>query len=191
MAFIFKRLDEIPDLIVIEPKAFEDDRGWFMETYKKGEFEQNGIPQTFLQASESFSLKRGTLRGLHFQNEPHSQGKLVRCLAGEVYDVAVDIRRGSPTYGKWQGVRLSPKNRKLFWLPPGFAHGFCTLSDNAEFEYMMTNEWAPSHERGILWSDPDIAIKWPVDFPILSKKDAEAPLLRDSDHNFVFSRPSP
>ncbi|MCL5435877.1 MAG: dTDP-4-dehydrorhamnose 3,5-epimerase, partial [Patescibacteria group bacterium] len=137
-----------------------------------------------LQASESFSLRRGTLRGLHFQNEPHAQGKLVRCTSGEVLDVAVDIRRGSPTYGKWAGVELSPENRRLFWLPPGFAHGFCTLKDNSRFEYLMTNEWAPTHERGIRWNDPELNIKWPVDAPIVSKKDAGAPLLKDSDHNF-------
>lgn len=188
MAFTFKRLPEIPDLVVIEPQLFADERGWFAEIYKKSEFEKFGIPQIFLQASQSFSFKRGTLRGLHFQNEPCAQGKLVRCLSGEVFDVAVDIRRGSPTYAKWAGVALSGKNHKLFWLPPGFAHGFCTLTDNAEFEYMMTNEWAPSYERGILWRDPELAIRWPQVNPILSKKDAEAPLLRDSDSNLVWSK---
>lgn len=187
MAFTFKRIPEISDLVVIQPQIFADERGWFAETYKKSEFEKFGIPEIFLQASQSFSFKRGTLRGLHFQNDPHSQGKLVRCLSGEVLDVAVDVRRGSPTYGKWAGVQLSAKNQKLFWLPPGFAHGFCTLTDNAEFEYMMTNEWAPEDERGILWRDPDIGIKWPLESPILSKKDAEAPFLKDSDCNLVWA----
>lgn len=188
MAFKFTRLENIPDLIVIEPQVFKDARGWFFETYKKSEFAASGIATEFLQASQSYSLKRDTLRGLHFQNDPHAQGKLVRCLSGSVLDVAVDIRHGSPTYGKWAGVELTGENKKLFWVPAGFAHGFYTLTDNAEFEYLMTNEWAPSHERGIRWNDPDLAIKWPGTNPMLSEKDAAAPVLKDSDCNFVYKK---
>lgn len=184
MTFKFTRL-EIPDVILIEPKVFSDERGFFMEAYKHSDFVAFGIPVTFVQDNHSRST-RGVLRGLHYQNPPKAQGKLVRVVSGEIFDVAVDIRlaRGSPTYGKWVGIRLSAKNKQMLYIPPGFAHGLCVLSEVAEVIYKVTEEFSPRHEAGIIWNDPEIGIHWPIEHPILSPKDAALPMLRDADNYF-------
>lgn len=184
MPFQFQRL-EIPEVILIEAKAFGDHRGFFMEIYKRSEFEVHGIPTDFVQDNYSYSV-RGVLRGLHYQKHPKAQGKLIFVVRGEIFDVAVDIRKGSPTYGKWVGVVLSGQNRRLLYVPAGFAHGFCVLSEEAYVVYKVTNEYAPELDRGILWSDPTLGIPWPIKQPILSPKDAQLPLLKDADNNFVY-----
>jgi dTDP-4-dehydrorhamnose 3,5-epimerase len=189
MPFRFKRFDELPDIAIVEPKAVKDERGWFMETYKKSEFSTQGIPQDFLQDNHSCSTLKGVLRGLHFQKEPVAQGKLVRCIVGEVFDVAVDIRKGSPTYSRWVSVILSAQNRRMIWIPVGFAHGFLTTSDVSEVEYKVTAEYSNAHDRAIRWNDPDIGIGWPVGNPMLSRKDAEAPFLKEADNNFAWKKP--
>jgi dTDP-4-dehydrorhamnose 3,5-epimerase len=169
----------IPGVVILEPKVFGDDRGFFMETFHAKKYADAGIAGPFVQDNFSRSVK-GTLRGLHFQ-EPHAQGKLVQVLAGTVFDVAVDIRRGSPTFGKWVGVELSAQNKRQFWVPPGFAHGFCVLSESADFHYKCTALYAPESERAIIWNDPDLAIDWPLsEAPRLSPKDAAAPRLKDA-----------
>ena len=173
----------IPDVIVIEPSVFPDERGFFMETYKRSEFAARGISETFVQCNHSKST-RGTLRGLHYQREPKAQGKLVRVLSGEIYDVAVDLRRAGPTYGKWVGVILTSENAKCLYVPAGFAHGFCVVSEEAETFYMTTEEYAPSLEAGVLWNDPDLNIGWPVAAPRLSERDRSWPRLKDAEHNF-------
>jgi dTDP-4-dehydrorhamnose 3,5-epimerase len=166
---------DIPDVILVEPKVFGDERGFFMETWRQELFAQNGISEPFVQDNHSLSTK-GILRGLHYQIKK-PQGKLVRVISGEVFDVAVDIRKNSPTFGKWVGDILSAENRRMLWVPPGFAHGFYVISEMAEFVYKCTEYYAPEHERAIIWSDPDIAIDWPlVDgiAPSLSAKDEAA-----------------
>ena len=173
----------IPCVIVIEPSVFIDDRGFFLETYKRSEFSAHGITETFIQCNQSKSI-RGTLRGLHYQNNPKAQGKLVQVLSGEIYDVAVDLRCGIPTYGKWIAVDLSSENRKLLYVPAGFAHGFCVVSDEAEVSYMTTEEYAPSLEGGVRWNDPDLGIEWPIAEPRLSDRDRAWPRLIDASHNF-------
>jgi dTDP-4-dehydrorhamnose 3,5-epimerase len=170
VSFTFTRL-AIPDVVLIEPRAFVDERGCFMETYKHSEFSAFGITVAFVQDNHSRSL-RGVLRGLHYQRGPHAQGKLVRAVVGEIFDVAVDIRKGSSTYGKWVGETLSAENRRMLYVPPGFAHGFCVLSGVAEVLYKTTREYAPQSDAGIIWNDPDIGIQWPIEAPILSEKDA-------------------
>lgn len=184
MAVEFAPVDDLPGLVVVVPQVREDERGWFAETYKRSVFQAAGIPDAFVQDNHAMSAQTGVLRGLHFQDVPHEQGKLVRCVRGEVFDVAVDIRRGSPTYGKWHSERLSDSNRRLLWIPPGFAHGYCTLADATEIEYKVTAEYAPEAERAVRWSDPAINIRWPVDEPILSPKDALAPPLSEVEHGF-------
>jgi dTDP-4-dehydrorhamnose 3,5-epimerase len=169
----------IPEVILLQPEVFEDGRGFFMEMYHQGKFTQGGIPQTFVQDNRSRS-RQGTIRGLHYQVE-HPQGKLVWALAGEVFDVALDIRRGSPTFGKWVGTLLSGENRKGLYVPPHFAHGFCVLSKEAEIFYKCTDFYAQEHERCIRWDDPDAAVDWPIQNPILSPRDASAPLLKDAE----------
>ncbi|WP_434348431.1 dTDP-4-dehydrorhamnose 3,5-epimerase [Myxococcus virescens] len=169
---------EIPDVLLLEPKVFGDDRGFFMEMFHAARYAAVGIPGPFVQDNYSRSAK-GTLRGLHFQ-EPQAQGKLVQVLAGAVYDVAVDVRRGSPTFGQWVAAELSSDNRRQLWVPPGFAHGFCVVSDSADFHYKCTALYAPETERSVVWNDPDLAIPWPVREPRLSPKDAQAPRLRDA-----------
>jgi dTDP-4-dehydrorhamnose 3,5-epimerase len=183
MPFIFTKLS-IPDVQLIEPKVFQDGRGFFLETYKHSEFIQAGIAEHFTQDNYSLSEK-GVLRGLHYQKHPHGQGKLVRCVKGRIFDVAVDIRKGSPTYGKWVGAELSEDNNHLLFVPAGFAHGFQVLSGFAEVFYKCTAEYAPGADRGILWNDPDIAIRWPMADPLLSAKDTVQPLLKDADNNFT------
>ncbi len=184
MPFRFERL-EIPEVVLIEPRFFSDERGFFMETYKYSEFTAFGIIDRFVQDNHSYS-KRGVLRGLHYQNPPKAQGKLVRVIAGEVFDVAVDIRKGSPTYGKWFGVKLSEENKKMLYIPPGFAHGFLVLSETAEVLYKTTEEYSPEHEAGIIWDDPEIGIDWPMKNPILSPKDASWPSLAKAINGFVY-----
>ncbi len=171
----------IPDVLVIEPQVFGDDRGFFYESFNQRVWqEKTGLDRTFVQSNHSRSLQ-GVLRGLHYQiRQP--QGKLVRVVVGEVFDVAVDLRRNSPTFGKWVGERLSAENKKLFWVPEGFGHGFVVLSDVAEFLYKTTDYYAPDHERCIIWDDPDIGINWQLTGePILSVKDAEGVLFKDAE----------
>lgn len=169
---------KLKDCVIIEPKVFGDERGFFLETFQSERYaELAGITLPFVQDNHSRSSK-GVLRGLHFQ-KTKSQGKLVRVVRGEVYDVAVDIRQGSPTYGQWEAVILSEENKTQFWVPPGFAHGFVVLSDTADFEYKCTDYYDPSDEGSLLWNDPDLNLPWPIDNPKLSEKDANAPLLAD------------
>ncbi|MEW5746230.1 MAG: dTDP-4-dehydrorhamnose 3,5-epimerase [Nitrospirota bacterium] len=184
MPFIFEELS-LPGVILIRPRLFTDERGFFMEAYKHSDFARAGIPGYFVQDNHSKS-GRGTLRGLHYQKSPAAQGKLVRCLKGSVYDVAADIRRGSPTYGQWIGVELAEGNSHMLYIPPAFAHGFAVLSDTAEVLYKCTAEYSPDHERGIVWNDPDLAIAWPVSSPVLSEKDKRLPSLRNADNNFEY-----
>jgi len=164
--------------VIIEPRVFGDGRGFFLETFQVARYEKDaGIDLAFVQDNHSRSAK-GVLRGLHFQ-KTKPQGKLVRVVRGEVYDVALDIRKGSPTFGEWEGVILSEDNKKQFWVPPGFAHGFVVLSDTVDFEYKCTDYYDPSDEGSILWSDPDLDIPWPIANPILSTKDQSAKRLVD------------
>jgi dTDP-4-dehydrorhamnose 3,5-epimerase len=169
---------ELPGVICIEPRLFGDARGFFVETFHAERYAGAGIEGPFVQDNLSRSTG-GTLRGLHFQ-EPRSQGKLVQVLYGIVWDVAVDVRRGSPHFGAWLGVELSEQNRRQLWIPPGFAHGFCVLSESADFFYKCTDFYAPENERAVRWDDPAIGIRWPISSPRLSIKDAEAPLLADA-----------
>lgn len=169
---------KLKDCVIIEPKVFGDERGFFLETFQADRYsELAGITLPFLQDNHSRSSK-DVLRGLHFQ-KTKPQGKLVRVVRGKVYDVAVDIRSGSTTYGQWEGVILSEENKTQFWVPPGFAHGFVVLSETADFEYKCTDYYDPSDEGSLLWNDPDLNISWPIDNPKLSEKDANAPLLAD------------
>jgi dTDP-4-dehydrorhamnose 3,5-epimerase len=167
----------LPGVLIIEPKVFGDERGFFMETWNGRRYEEAGLPDRFVQDNLSYSA-RGVLRGLHFQN-PQPQGKLVSVLRGEVFDVAVDIRVGSPTFGEWTGVTLSAENKRQFYVPPDFAHGFLVTSEEALFFYKCTEFYSPSSEGIVLWSDPDIGIEWPTDAPTLSERDGKAPPLRE------------
>lgn len=163
--------------VIIDPAVFGDARGFFFETWNAERFEQHGLPTKFVQSNVSSSSK-GVLRGLHYQ-WPRPQGKLVSVLQGEVFDVAVDIRRGSPTFGQWEGVVLSEENKRQFWIPEGFAHGFAVLSDMAVFSYLCTDVYVKEADAGVRWDDPAIGIDWSVDAPLLSDKDTQAPLLAD------------
>lgn len=169
---------ELPEVLIVEPRVFGDARGYFMETYHAERYAEAGIPATFVQDNLSVS-ERGILRGLHLQH-PHAQGKLVQVLDGEVFDVAVDVRRGSPRFGQWVGVWLSGENKRQLWVPEGFAHGFCVTSEHAVFSYKCTDLYHPDCERSIRWDDPRIAIAWPLSEVALSDKDAAAPLLDDT-----------
>ncbi|HNA88405.1 MAG TPA: dTDP-4-dehydrorhamnose 3,5-epimerase [Anaerolineales bacterium] len=172
---------EVPGVILCQPTVFQDERGFFLESYKKKIFAEAGISQDFVQDNHSRS-KQGVLRGLHYQIY-NPQGKLVRVIFGEIFDVAVDLRRPSPTFGKWVGARLSAENRNMLWIPPGFAHGFFTMSDWADILYKATDYYAPEWERSIIWDDPDIGIDWPLNdiTPILSKKDAAGVLFSQAE----------
>jgi len=167
-------------VLIIEPRIFSDGRGFFFESYHRERYRQYGIRNDFVQDNLSYSMK-DTLRGLHYQN-PHSQAKLVQVLSGEVFDVALDIRSGSPTFGQWTGIILSSENKKQFYIPIGFAHGFCVLSDTAIFSYKCDDFYSPDCEGGIFWSDPDLGIDWPVKAPLLSDKDGKYPCLKDIPH---------
>lgn len=168
---------KLPGVLIIEPDVFGDSRGFFQETWQKQRYASIGIEEPFVQDNLSFST-RGVLRGLHFQN-PHSQGKLVSVIQGEVFDVAVDIRRGSPTFGQWTGVNLSGENHRQFWISPGFAHGFCVVSETAYFTYKCTDIYTPTAERGIRWDDPALGIDWPLKPTSLSAKDQIYPKLAE------------
>ena len=180
---------KIKGVMIIEPDCYGDSRGWFMETYSEHKYAQLGITNHFVQDNHSMSAKKGTLRGLHFQNNPMSQAKLVRCIKGIVIDVAVDIRKGSPTYKQWVSTELSADNKKQFYIPRGFAHGFLCVTDDVEFEYKVDNLYSKECDRGIRYDDPTIGIDWGGLLngiePILSEKDKNGPLLDDSDCNFV------
>lgn len=174
-------------VVIIEPAVFGDHRGWFMETYSETKFKELGIDLNFVQDNQSFSATKGTLRGLHYQLNPKAQSKLVRCTRGSIFDVAVDIRKGSPTFGKWFGVELNAENKKQLLIPKGFAHGFMTLTDDVEVQYKVDEFYAPECDRGILWSDRTIGVEWPMHIqPVLSGKDEKAPLLNDAEINFVY-----
>ena len=172
----------IPDVLVLEPKVFGDERGFFFESFNQLEWEKTtGLKTTFVQDNHSRSAK-GVLRGLHYQLPPFAQGKLVRCVVGEAFDVAVDIRKDSPFFGKWVGVCLSAENKRQLWVPEGFAHGFLVLSDVAELFYKATNYYAPEYERCIIWNDPDLGVEWPIQGkPVLSGKDAHGILFKISE----------
>jgi len=162
---------QIPDVLIIQPKVFEDERGFFFESYQQERFAAAGLPFDFVQDNHSRS-KQGVLRGLHYQIR-QSQGKLVRVVAGEIFDVAVDLRRSSPTFGQWMGINLSAQNKTMLWIPPGFAHGFYVLSEWAELLYKATDYYAPQWERTVLWNDPVLNIQWPIESgPVVSQKDA-------------------
>ncbi len=184
MPFKFTKL-AIPEVILVEAQAFSDERGFFMESFKESVFNASGLKTKFVQDNYSHSI-RGVTRGLHYQKNPKAQAKLMMALRGEIFDVAVDIRKGSPTYGKWVGEVLSDKNHKLLYAPEGFAHGFCVLSEQADVLYKVSSEYSPEHERGILWNDPSLNIKWPVNNPIVIKKDLQLPTLENADNDFVY-----
>ncbi|MDA1745339.1 dTDP-4-dehydrorhamnose 3,5-epimerase [Bacillus paranthracis] len=172
---------------VIEPKVFGDHRGWFMETYSDKEMKEAGIDLQFVQDNQSFSATKGTLRGLHYQLNPKAQTKLVRCTRGSIFDVAVDIRKGSPTYGQWFGIELSAENKKQLLVPKGFAHGFMTLTNDVEVQYKVDELYAPECDRGIVWNDVEIGVEWPMEIrPVLSEKDEKAPSLKEAENNFVY-----
>jgi dTDP-4-dehydrorhamnose 3,5-epimerase len=173
----------IPGVVLIEPRIFSDSRGVFVELFKASEFQANNVPMAFVQVNHSRSLKN-VLRGLHYQLNPKAQAKLISVVHGEIFDVAVDIRRGSPTYGQWVGESLSEINKRMLFVPEGFAHGFCVLSEAAEIIYYCSREYAPEAERIILWNDPAIAISWPVKEPLLSVKDAAGAFLSKAENNF-------
>ncbi len=171
---------------LLEPKVFRDARGWFCETYAGETFQALGIDAVFVQDNQSYTAYRHTLRGIHFQNNPAAQSKLVRCTRGAILDVAVDLRKGSPTYKQWVGAELTADNKRQLWIPRGFGHGFITLIADVEVQYKVDFYYAPAFDRGIRFDDPDLGIDWGTDQPVLSDKDRQAPLLRDSDCNFIY-----
>jgi len=178
MPFDFEKC-EIPGVVIVAPRVFEDERGFFLETYKTTDFARNGIDVDFHQDNHSLSAKH-VLRGLHYQMPPAGQAKLVRVVSGAVWDVAVDIRRGSATFKKWFAIELSEANRKMLYIPEGFAHGFVALTDNTHLLYKCSAEYSPSHDAGIIWNDEDLGIDWPVDAPLLSAKDMALPPLKEA-----------
>ncbi len=169
----------IPDVLLITPKRHGDARGWFAETWSAKAFADAGLSVNFVQDNQAFSARKGTVRGLHFQKAPHAQAKLVRALKGAIFDVAVDIRPGSPTYGRWAGATLTADGGEQLWVPRGFAHAYCTLTDDCEIFYKVDGLYAPQTEGGLIWNDPDIGIPWPIDEAILSAKDEVLPRLKD------------
>ena len=184
MPFTFKRLS-IPDVILVEPQLFSDDRGFFYESFRESDFFSNGIDKKFVQDNFSHSVN-GVIRGLHFQKAPKAQTKLVTVLKGKIFDVAVDIRKNSPTYGKWVSEILSSDTHNLLYMPEGFAHGFCVVSDEADVLYKVSNEYSQEHERSIIWNDPKLDIQWPIKKPIISNKDNKLSLLENLDNDFVY-----
>lgn len=173
---------KLPGCYIIAPQVFGDYRGWFYESFSKRKLPE--LEFEFVQDNHSYTQKKGTIRGIHFQNQPRAQGKLVRCVRGAVKDVAVDLRTNSSTYKQWIIVELSAENRKMLYLPRGFGHGFMSLTDDVEFLYKADDYYAPEYDRSIRWNDPELGITWGVDDPILSEKDKKAPFLKDSDINF-------
>lgn len=172
--------------LLIEPTVHEDARGFFLENFNHQVMKNHGIHCNFIQDNHSMSAVPGTIRGLHYQLEPKGQTKLVRVVSGAIYDVVVDIRQQSPTYGRWTGVILSEYNKRQLLVPKGFAHGFCTLIPNTQVTYKVDEYYSPSQDRGILWNDPDLGIDWPVSSPVLSEKDSLHPCFKDAENNFVF-----
>ena len=183
MSFIFKPL-RIPDVISITPHLFNDDRGYFFENFNHSAFKQDQIDLNFIQENFSKS-KKNVIRGLHFQKNPKAQAKLVTVVSGEIFDVAVDLRKNSPTFGKWVSEILSEVNHKSLYVPEGFAHGFCVLSEGATVVYKINQEYSPDHEQGIIWNDPDIGISWPISESIISEKDQNLPLFKTQTYDFV------
>lgn len=182
-----KRIDTaLPGVCIIEPQVFGDHRGYFMETYSAKAFADLGIDTVFVQDNQSFSAQKGTLRGIHFQNDPMAQAKLVRVTRGAVLDVAVDLRRGSPTYKQWVAVELTAENKRMLFIPRGFGHGFVTLTEDVEFCYKVDNLYSKECDRGIRYNDPDIGVNWGDIEPVLSQKDTTSPFLKDSDCNFAY-----
>jgi len=177
MKFTFKKL-AIPDVLLIEHDRVADARGYFSEVFRENVFAEAGVKASFVQENLSHST-RGVLRGLHFQRAPQALAKVVRCLSGEVFDVAVDCRKGSPTFGKWVGETLSSENRRMLYVPEGFAHGFLVTSETADVSYKQTGYWSHEHEGGILWNDPDVGVRWPIEAPVLAAKDLALPRLKD------------
>ena len=175
---------KLEGVYIIEPRVFGDERGWFMETYSK--IKTPEIACDFVQDNHSYSKEKGILRGIHFQNGEHAQAKLVRCIRGAVLDVAVDLRKGSPTYMQWEAVELSAENKKQLFIPRGFGHGFLTLTEDVEFVYKTDNYYNYESDRSIIWNDPDIGVDWGTENPVLSEKDSSAPRLRDSDCSFRY-----
>ena len=180
----------VPALVEINPRRHGDERGYFAEIFRQRDFDEQAGPAVFVQENESFSARPGTIRGLHFQTDPCAQGKLVRCTAGAIFDVAVDLRTGSPTFGKWAAVELSPAKGNLLWIPTGFAHGFCTLESNTVVTYKVTSYYAPECDKGLRWDDPAIGIDWPslADADTLSAKDRIQPLLAELPVCFELSQ---
>ncbi len=176
----------LPSVFILEPKVFGDYRGYFMETYSKPVFESLGIGCTIVQENQSFTQKKGTLRGIHFQLNPMAQCKIVRVTKGAVKDLVIDLRKGSPTYLKWELVELSSENKRMLYMPRGFGHGFVTLTDDVGFVYMVDNPYSKECDRSLKFDDPALGVDWGVKEPILSQKDMDAPLLKDSDCNFTF-----
>ncbi len=176
----------LKDAYLIKPKVFQDERGFFLESYSQKEFEQAGIKADFVQDNHSMSVNKGVLRGLHFQLSPHTQAKFVRVVKGSVYDVIVDLRKDSPTFGKWEGFNLSAENFQMLYVPRGFAHAFCTLEDNTEFLYKTDNFYAPQSDSGLIWNDPTLKINWPIENPILSEKDQKAQTFEEFIKNNPF-----
>jgi dTDP-4-dehydrorhamnose 3,5-epimerase len=184
MPFTFEPL-EIPEILHVTPKIFRDERGEFAELVKASDFASHGMPDLFVQVNYSIS-KKNALRGLHYQKHPKAQGKFVSAVRGEIFDVAVDMRQDSPSYGKWVGRTLTGDLKNMLYIPAGFAHGFCVLSDEAEIVYFCTNEYAPDQERGILWNDPAVGIVWPIQEPLLLERDMKFPTLKEADNNFQY-----
>ena len=185
MPFEFERC-EIPEVVLVKPKVFGDERGFFMETFKESDFKAFGLPTAYTQDNHSKS-KAGVLRGLHYQLDPFAQGKLVRVVTGKIFDVAVDVRKGSPTYGQWVGRELSEQNKHMLWVPPGFAHGVLVLEDNSHLLYKCTGEYAPQVEQSIIWNDPDLKIAWPFSgTPQLAEKDAKGQRFATANNNYVY-----
>jgi dTDP-4-dehydrorhamnose 3,5-epimerase len=175
---------KLQGVYILEPQVYIDNRGYFMESYNKSLLEGNGIDINFIQDNQSLSKEAGVLRGLHYQLNPKAQTKLIRVCTGAIFDVIVDIRQDSSTFGQWIGVILSEENKRQVLIPKGFAHGFCTLVRNTNIIYKVDEYYSPNHDRGILWNDPDLGIQWPVTNPVLSDKDKKLPLLKNAELNF-------
>ena len=184
MTCTFRRL-QIPDVILVEPKLISDNRGFFYESFKESDFFKNGITEKFVQDNFSHST-RDVIRGLHYQQKPKAQAKLITVVTGKIFDAVVDIRKNSPSYGKWVSEILSEDDHRLLYVPEGFAHGFCVLSQEADVFYKVSNEYSKEHERGIIWNDPTINISWPIEKPIISDKDNQLLLLKNSDNDFIY-----